>query len=200
MSKPRLVVLVSGSGSSLQALLDACDTDQLNAEIVAVFSNKKKAFGLERAKRAKVPNIHVPYAPFADQGRAAYDAALAKQVVDFAPDLIVLAGWMRILTRAFLDQFPSRIINLHPALPETYIGANGIEWAFNSFQNGDIKHGGCMVHYVIPAVDEGQPIDTEIVPIFPHDTQDDYAQRLHAADHILIVRATQKALKALSAN
>ena len=190
--------MVSGSGSNLQALIDASAANTLDAQVAAVFSNKKGAYGLERAKQAGIPAVYFPYAPFRETGRASYDAALAEQVAHFQPDLIVLAGWMRIFTPSFLDQFSGRIINLHPALPGTYIGAHGVEWAFNAFQAGEIEHGGCMVHYAIPEVDEGEPIATASVPIFKTDSVDDYAQRLRLAEHQLIVEATQIALNAIN--
>ncbi len=196
--KPQIVVFVSGSGSNLQALIDACANSELDAEVAAVFSNRKAAYGLERAKNHNIPAVYVPYSPFRDSGREAYDAALANQVAQFNPDLIVLAGWMRIFTPEFLDRFPGRIINLHPALHGTYIGAHGIDWAFEAFQNGEIEHGGCMVHYAIPQVDEGAPIAETIVPIYKSDTLDDYAQRLHAAEHPLLVKATSIVLKTLA--
>ncbi len=196
-SKPKIVVLVSGSGSNLQALIDACENDKLDATIAAVFSNRKAAFGLERARNHSIPAEYFPYSPYRESGREAYDAALGHKVAEYGPDLIVLAGWMRIFTPTFLDKFTNRVINLHPALHGTYVGADGINWAYESFQKGEIEHGGCMVHYAIPEVDEGALIAETIVPMYKSDSPDDYAQRLHTAEHSLIVQATAMALSAL---
>ncbi|MEM8860076.1 MAG: phosphoribosylglycinamide formyltransferase [Chloroflexota bacterium] len=194
MSKPKLIVFVSGSGSNLQALIDAIDQGDLDAQIIAVVSNKAKAYGLERARAVGIPTVYFPYKPYREAGREAYDVALLDALLEFDPDLIVLAGWMRIFSTTFLNQFPNQIINLHPALPGTYIGAHGLEWTMEAYQKGEIEHGGAMVHYAIPAVDEGEPIATVKVPIYADDSLEDYAQRLHAAEHTLIVQATKIAL------
>lgn len=194
MSKPQLIVFVSGSGSNLQALINAIVQDELDAEIAAVVSNRAKAYGLERAKLAGIPTVYFPYKPFREAGREAYDMALLDALSAFSPDLIVLAGWMRIFSPAFIARFPNQIINLHPALPGTYVGAHGLEWTMEAYQNGEIEHGGAMVHYAIPAVDEGEPIATVEVPIYPDDTLESYAERLHAAERKLIVKATRLAL------
>src|SRR5258705_13984275 len=109
----RLVVLVSGSGTNLQAILDACSGGELPAEVVAVISNKADAYGLVRAAKAGVPGLALTKDLAAD--RRGYDAILAGYVASYRPDYIVLAGWMRILTSVFLERFPERVINLHPA-------------------------------------------------------------------------------------
>lgn len=190
----KIVVLISGSGSNLQAIIDAIGTGELQAEIVAVVSNKKAAYGLERAKNAGIPAVYFPYKPFKEQGRKAYDQALAEKVASFEPDLIVLAGWMRIFTAAFLDRFPGRIINLHPALPGTYIGANGVDWAWESFQKGEISKTGCMVHVATIDLDEGPVIATVEVELFESDTKEDFVERLRQAEHKLTVEAVKKML------
>ena len=190
----QIVVLISGSGSNLQAIIDAIETGELQAEIAAVVSNRKAAFGLERAKNAGIPAVYFPYKPFKEQGREAYDQALADKVASFQPDLIVLAGWMRIFTPSFLDSVPSQIINLHPALPGTYIGANGVDWAWDSFQAGEISKTGCMVHVATIDLDEGPVIATADVELFQEDTKEDFIQRLRAAEHKLIVEGVAKAL------
>lgn len=194
---PRLAILISGSGSNLQALLDAIAAGNLTAEVVVVVSDKQAAYGLVRAAQAGIPALHFPYQPYKASGREAYDAALAQTVTSYRPDLVILAGWMRILTPAFLDQFPWRVINLHPALPGQFAGTHAIERAFAAFQEGDITHSGCMVHYAVPEVDAGPVIDQIEVPILPEDTVETFATRLHAAEHQLIVRATKQALLTL---
>ncbi len=197
---PKLVVLVSGSGTNLQALIDATNDGTLSAEIVLVVSNRASAYGLVRADSAEIPTLTFPFAPYKQAGksRSEYDADLASAVAQANPDLIVLAGWMRILTPAFLDAFPQRVINLHPALPGQFAGTHAIERAFEAYQRGELDHSGCMVHVAIPEVDAGEVIDIERVDILPDDTLDAFEARMHSAEHRLIVRATQKALDALA--
>ncbi|MFN2298420.1 MAG: phosphoribosylglycinamide formyltransferase, partial [Anaerolineales bacterium] len=144
--KARLVVLISGSGTNLQAILDACASGALPAQVAAVVSNKREAFGLERARRAGVPAIARPRPK--EQDRRAYDGELADLVASHRPDWIILAGWMRILSSNFLDRFPGRVINLHPALPGTFPGTHAIERAFDAHQKGEIRNTGVMVHLV----------------------------------------------------
>ncbi|MCA9979454.1 MAG: phosphoribosylglycinamide formyltransferase [Anaerolineales bacterium] len=200
MSKPRLVIMVSGSGTNLQALLDAILTDDLTAVAVLVVSNKKSAYGLVRAQNAGIPTLYFPTTPFRQtaDSRAAYDRALAQEIKRHQPDLIVLAGWMRILTPHFLDQFPQQVINLHPALPGQFAGTHAIERAFEAFQQGQIQYSGCMVHYVIPEVDAGPVLVQAQVPLYATDTLDDFAQRMHATEHRIIVEATAQALQTAS--
>lgn len=194
---PRLVVLISGSGSNLQALIDAISTESLQAEIVAVFSNRKAAYGLERAAAVGLPTQYFPFKPYKDANRPRedYDADLAGEVVKYGPDLIVLAGWMHILSPTFLNTFPDKVINLHPALPGEFVGTNGIERAFEAFQQGEITRTGCMVHYVIPEVDAGPVIGTEEVPIYKTDSLEDLQERMHAAEHKLLVRCVRQAIQ-----
>nr|WP_290666225.1 phosphoribosylglycinamide formyltransferase [Ardenticatena sp.] len=201
-AKHRLVVMISGSGTNLQAILDACAEGRLPAEVVLVVSNRKHAFGLKRAERAGVPTLSFPLKPYKEAGRTReeYDRDLAEQVARWSPDLIVLAGWMHILSPAFLDRFPNRVINLHPALPGMFPGTHAIQRAFEAYQRGQIQESGCMVHYVIPEVDAGPVIATARVPIFPDDTLETFEQRMHEAEHRLIVDATRKALETLYAS
>lgn len=192
--RKRLVVFISGSGTNLQALLDAAAAGALPAAVVLVVSNRRDAYGLVRAQQAGVPALYFPLRGFLDAGktRAEYDAALAAAIQPYAPDLIVLAGWMHILSPAFLNEFPNRVINLHPALPGAFAGAQAIERAFAAFQRGDVSHSGCMVHQVIPEVDAGPVIAQTVVPIYPHDTLPDFAARMHAAEHKLLVAAVRQ--------
>ncbi|MGH2538260.1 MAG: phosphoribosylglycinamide formyltransferase, partial [Candidatus Promineifilaceae bacterium] len=196
---PRLAVLVSGSGTNLQAILDACAAGRLAAEVALVVSNRRAAFGLVRAERAGVPSLYFPLRPYRDAGRdrEAYDADLAAALAAYRPDLVVLAGWMHVLSPAFLDRFPGRVINLHPALPGQFAGAQAIERAHAAFQRGEIRASGCMVHYVVPEVDAGPVIAQVSVPIRPGEPLADFEARMHAAEHGLIVRATGLALAAL---
>ncbi len=191
----RLVVLISGNGSNLQALIDAIRMKVLDAEIVLVVSNRKDAFGLVRAEKAGIPTRYLPLKPYTAAGRtrADYDADLAQIVGEAAPDWVVLAGWMHILSSAFLDRFPYRVVNLHPALPGKFPGAHAIEEAFAAFQRGEIKQTGCMVHLVPDeAVDAGPVIGVAEVPIYRTDTLETLANRIHQAEHKLLVQSLQR--------
>ena len=188
----RLVVLISGNGSNLQAILDACKSGDLSAEVVSVISNKADAYGLIRAKNAGVEAVH--FAKQGDESRNEYDARLAELVASKKPNNVVLAGWMRILTSSFLNHFPNRVVNLHPALPDTFLGTHAIERAFEAYQRGEIEHTGIMVHLVPDeGVDNGPVLATEIVPINKDDTLETLETRAHQTEHILLV----KTLKAL---
>jgi formyltetrahydrofolate-dependent phosphoribosylglycinamide formyltransferase len=195
---PRLVVLISGSGTNLQAILDAIAERRLQAEVVLVISNRKAALGLVRAGRAGVPHLYFPLKPYRDASlsREAYDADLAEVVSNCRPDLIVLAGWMHVLSPAFLDRFPHQVINLHPALPDTFPGTEAIRRAFEAYRRGEITHSGCMVHYAVPEVDAGAVIVSAAVPIQPDDTLDSFEERMHATEHGIIVEAIQSHLQA----
>lgn len=195
----RLVVLISGSGSNLQALLDAIQAGELEAEPVLVVSNKAQAYGLERAKQAGVPTLVFPLKPYkeAGHGREKYDADLALKVAEYRPDVIVLAGWMHILSPAFLNHFPNQVLNLHPALPGQFVGTHAIERAFEAYQKGEISYSGCMVHLAIPEVDAGPVVAQTQVPFEPGDTLESFSGRMHQAEHRLIVEATQKMVKGL---
>ena len=192
----RLVVFISGSGTNLQALIEAVEAGELAAEIVLVVSNRLQAYGLTRAESAGIPTLYFPLKPYKDAGldRVRYDADLAEQIRAYQPDLIVLAGWMHVLSPAFLDQFSNRVINLHPALPGQFVGVEAIERAYAAYQRGEISESGCMVHYVIPEVDAGPVLATAVIPIHPSDSLDDFAARMHAAEHKLIVAAVGKAV------
>jgi len=182
----RLVVLISGSGSNLQAVLDACADGTINGSVVAVISNRADAFGLRRAIDADVPAIHLGPSP--NEPRPDYDARLADAVERYEPDLVVLAGWMRILTSEFLGRFADRVINLHPARPGELPGTRAIERAWKEALAGERSSSGVMVHFVPDeGVDDGPVIATVDVPIRPDDTLDAFEQRVHAAEHELLV-------------
>lgn len=189
----RLVVLVSGSGTNLQAILDAIHTQALDAEVVLVVSNRKAAYGLVRAEAAGVPTLYFPLKPYGD-AREVYDRNLAERITAYDPRLVVLAGWMHILSPAFLDRFPNRVINLHPALPGQFPGTHGIERTFEALQKGEIAQGGCMVHYVVPEVDAGAVIGTAALTLAPDETLESYEARVHEAEHRLIVESIRKVL------
>ena len=190
-----LAVLISGNGSNLQAILDACASGGLPARVAAVISNKPDAFGLERARRAGLPAIAKPKPK--TQDRHDYDADLADLVASCQPDWVVLAGWMRILSAAFLNRFPNRVVNLHPALPGTFPGTHAIERAFDAYRRGEIQHTGVMVHLVPDeGVDAGPVLAQETVLIYSNDTLETLEARVHAVEHRLLVNT----LKSLIAN
>ena len=187
----KLVVLISGNGSNLQAILDACAGNVLPAAVVAVISNKPNAYGLTRAQNADVPAIVFPLAE--GESRPDYDSRLATLVASYQPDYIILAGWMRLLTTNFLSAFPNRVINLHPALPGTFPGTHAIERAYEAFQRGEIAQTGIMVHLVPDeGVDNGPVLATQIVPIEPSDTLESLEERVHQVEHRLLVETLKQ--------
>jgi phosphoribosylglycinamide formyltransferase-1 len=189
----RLVVLISGNGSNLQAILDACASGELNASVVCVISNKADAYGLVRAKNAGIEAIHFPKSQ--NESRQAYDARLAAHVSTCLPDYVILAGWMRILSSPFLSSFPNKVINLHPALPNTFPGAHAIERAFEACQRGEIDHTGIMVHLVPDeGVDNGPVLATVVVPIRKDDTLESLESRVHQTEHKLLVKTIKELL------
>jgi phosphoribosylglycinamide formyltransferase 1 len=182
----RLVVLASGSGSNLQAILDACAAGDLDAEVVAVVTNRADARALTRASASGIPAVHM--APHPGEERSDYDARLADVVAGFGPDLVVLAGWMRVLTMSFLGWFPQRVLNLHPALPGELAGTRAIERAWHEALAGERTRTGVMVHLVPDeGVDDGPVLAQVTVPIRPDDTLDTLTERVHLAEHQLLV-------------
>lgn len=189
----RLVVLISGNGSNLQAILDACASGDLAAQVVSVISNKADAYGLVRAKNAGVEAVH--FSKKKDESRQEYDTRLAACVSSYLPDYVILAGWMRILSSLFLSSFIYRVINLHPALPGMFPGTHAIERAFEAFQRREIDHTGVMVHLVPDeGVDNGPVLATEIVPIHQDDTLESLEVRVHQAEHKLLVNTLKSML------
>jgi len=196
---PTLVVLISGSGTNLQAIIDAIESGNLKANIALVVSNRKAAYGLTRAEEHQIPTLYFPLKPYLDAGksREGYDADLALRVAECQPTLMVLAGWMHIVTPVFLEPFPKRVINLHPALPGTFPGTHAIERAFEAYQRGEISQSGCMIHHVIPEVDAGAVITTATVPFKDGDTLEAYEERMHETEHKLIIEGIRLALEGL---
>ncbi|MEP7112237.1 MAG: phosphoribosylglycinamide formyltransferase [Ilumatobacteraceae bacterium] len=182
----RLVVLASGTGTNLQAILDACNDGRLPAGVAAVVSNKAGSGALQRAADAGVPFVHV--APRTGEARADYDARLADIVSGFDPDWVVLAGWMRLLSMSFLGWFPGMVVNLHPALPGELPGIDAIERAWHEAQSGLREHTGVMVHLVPnEGVDDGPVLATATVSIHPSDTLASLSNRVHGVEHRLLV-------------
>ncbi len=192
----RIAVLISGFGSNLQAIIDAIAEGRLpGVEIAVVVSNRRDAYGLERARRAGIPTEYHPFRPYRDAGRTRqeYDADLAEILQRYAVDWVVMAGWMHVLSDAFLRHFPNRVINLHPALPEMFPGTNAIPRAYEAYRRGEISHTGVMVHLVPDeAVDAGPVILQEAVPIYPEDTLESLEGRIHQVEHRLLVEAIRR--------
>ena len=189
----RLVVLISGNGSNLQAIFDACESGELDAKVISVFSNKADAYGLTRTKNAGVEAIYFPKQQ--NESREEYDTRLAVYVSTYLPDYIILAGWMRILSSSFLSYFPNRVINLHPALPGMFPGTHAIERAFTAYQCGEILQTGVMVHLVPDeGVDNGPVLAAETVPIEPTDTLETLEARVHETEHKLLVNTLKSLL------
>ncbi len=187
----RLVVLISGNGSNLQAILHACASGELDAKVVSVVSNKADAYGLIRAQDAGVEAVY--FAKQENESRQGYDARLASYVSACSPDYVILAGWMRILSSAFLSVFPNKVINLHPALPGMFPGTHAIERAFEAYQRGEIKHTGIMIHLVPDeGVDNGPVLATENVPIYKDDTLESLEARIHQIEHKLLAKTIKE--------
>jgi formyltetrahydrofolate-dependent phosphoribosylglycinamide formyltransferase len=199
MELPRIVVLVSGSGSNLQAILDAIAGGALSAQVVAVISNRRDVRALSRAAEAGVPSEVAALKPFRDAGlpREAYDAALADTVAGYRPDLVVCAGWMHVLSPAFLDRFAGRVINLHPALPGELPGTDAIRRAWEEGQAGLRVRTGVRVHHVVPEVDAGPTVALAEVPLFPGEPLEGLQGRVHAVEHVLLVGAIRDVLEGL---
>lgn len=189
----RLVVFISGNGSNLQAILDACASAELPASVVAVISDKADAYGLKRAQNAGVQAIHFP--KLESESRNEYDARLATYVSTYLPDYIILAGWMRILTSAFLNQFPHLVINLHPALPGTFPGTHAIERAYQNHQHGKTDHTGVMVHLVPDeGVDNGPVLASQEIEFIQGESLEDFEIRVHKLEHQILVKTLKDLL------
>lgn len=175
----RIVILISGRGSNMQAILEA----KLPVEIAAVISNKPEAKGLEIAARHGIATAVVNHR--AHESRAHFDAALAEKIDSYQPDLVVLAGFMRILTEGFVNRYQGRLINIHPALLPAFPGLDTHEKAL---QEGVRIHG-CTVHFVTPTVDHGPIVSQAAVPVLPGDTPDTLAARVLEQEHLIYPEA-----------
>ena len=172
-----IVVLISGSGSNLQAILDACKAGFIAGRVSAVISNKAEVFGLTRATEAGVPALVLDHKQFAD--RQSYDVALCEAIDLHQPDLVVLAGFMRILTPEFVAHYSGRLLNIHPSLLPKYQGLNTHQRAIDA---GDSVHG-CSVHFVTAELDGGPVALQAKVPVFPEDDASAVAARVHEQEH-----------------
>jgi formyltetrahydrofolate-dependent phosphoribosylglycinamide formyltransferase len=184
----RIVVLASGSGSNLQAVLDACAQGTLDATVELVVVNRAGAGAIERARRAGVDVVESLLGDRSPQGRRDYDADLAEIVGAAGPDWVVLAGWMHILSMSFLGAFANRVVNLHPALPGEFTGVDAIRRAWEAGRTGTLTRTGVMVHLVPDeGVDDGPVLATAEVPLVPGESLDALTERVHAVEHRLLV-------------
>ena len=174
-----LVVLISGNGSNLQAIIDAIKEQGLQAEVRAVISNNSDAYGLSRARDAGIAAEVLDHRNF--PSREAYDQELQLLIDHYQPDLVVLAGFMRILTEEFVNHYHGRMLNIHPSLLPKYQGLNTHQRVLEA---GDNVHG-VSVHFVTPELDGGPVILQAEVPVHPGDSPDDLAQRVHQQEHVI---------------
>lgn len=173
----RLAILISGNGTNLQAFIDAVSRGSLAVHIAVVVSNRADAFGLARARDANIPTECVRNEDYPD--RAAFDEALADTVCRYEPDLLILAGFMRVLTGAFVKRFEGRILNIHPALLPKYPGLNTHQRVIDA---GERWHGS-TVHFVTEALDAGPRILQARVPVLGDDTPSALSARVQAVEH-----------------
>ena len=171
----RIAVLVSGNGSNLQALIDA----NLSGQIIGVLSNKADAYALERAKQANIATALVSHKDFPN--RESFDEAMHQQLLAWQIDLVILAGFMRILTPSFVSQWQGKMLNIHPSLLPFYKGINTHQRVLNT---GDRLHG-CTVHFVTAELDAGQSIAQSAIQVSLHDNVESLAQRVHELEHFI---------------
>ena len=172
-----VVVLLSGTGSNLQALIDSCAVKDSPARIRAVISNRADAYGLQRAKDAGIDTRVLDHTAF--EGREAFDAALIEVIDTFNPQLVVLAGFMRILSAGFVRHYQGRLLNIHPSLLPKYKGLHTHQRALEA---GDSEHG-CSVHFVTEELDGGPLVVQAIIAVESDDSPHSLAQRVHAQEH-----------------
>ena len=173
----RIVVLISGSGTNLQAIINASEIADYPGSIVGVVSNKSDAYGLTRAKNANIATVALSHKDF--ESRESYDQALIAKIDQLSPDIIVLAGFMRILSPAFVQHYKGKLVNIHPSLLPKYQGLNTHQRAINA---GDKEHG-VSVHFVTEELDGGPVILQAKVPVFEGDSSEDLAARVHEQEH-----------------
>ena len=175
----RVVVLISGNGGNLQALIDEQTHERLGGEIVAVISNVPDVYGLQRARDAGIDAVVLPHTEY--ESREAYDGALIKVIERHEPDLVVLAGFMRILTARFVQRFTGRMLNIHPSLLPAYRGLNTHAKAI---ADGVSEHG-CSVHFVTEELDGGPVVIQAVVRVSADETEATLKEKVHAREHLI---------------
>lgn len=177
----KIAVLVSGSGSNLQALIDT----NLSGKIVGVISNKSEAYALQRAKNANIPTAIIEHKQYPN--REAFDAVMHQQLLDWDVDLVILAGFMRILSAQFVKAWEGKMVNIHPSLLPNYKGMHTHQRVLNT---GDALHG-CTVHYVTAELDAGQALTQGVLKVTQHDNVASLAQRVHVLEHLIYPQAVE---------
>ena len=181
----KIGVLVSGSGTNLQAFIDAIAAKELDAEIVLVVSSRPDAYGIERAKEANIPVLVLNKGVYADPKAA--DARIVAALQEAGAEYVFMAGYMRMVTPVMLDAFPNRVVNLHPALLPSFKGAHGIQDAFDA----GVKYTGVTVHFANAEYDKGPIIAQEPVAVLETDTVETLEERIHAVEHRLYPATAQ---------
>ncbi|WP_261833766.1 phosphoribosylglycinamide formyltransferase [Vibrio ishigakensis] len=184
----KIVVLISGNGSNLQAIIDACAKGEIDGQVSAVISNRTDAYGLERAKQATIPSHTLSHKDYSD--RESFDAEVMKIIDTYQPDLIVLAGYMRILSEGFVNRYLGKMINIHPSLLPKYPGLNTHQRAIDA---GDSEHGS-SVHFVTPELDSGPIIEQIKVAIEPQESAESLMAKVQKAEHQLYPKVVQDIL------
>ena len=181
----KIGVLVSGSGTNLQSIIDRCEDGALSAQITCVISNNEKAFALERAIKHGIPSICLKHTDFA--GRTAYDEELVKVLRSHGVGLVVLAGFMRIITPVFIEAFPNAIMNIHPALLPSFPGLHAQRQAVEY----GVKVTGCTVHFVDAGTDTGPIIMQATIPVDADDTEETVSAKIQVEEHQIFPKAIQ---------
>jgi phosphoribosylglycinamide formyltransferase 1 len=181
----KTAILISGSGTNLQAFIDAVDQGELALDLCVVFSNNPNAFGLERAEKAGIPTACIQHSDFPD--RESFDEAVIAELDRFNPDLLVLAGFMRILSTRFVTHYSGRILNIHPALLPLYPGLNTHQRVLDA---GDEWHGS-TVHFVTEKLDAGPRILQGRLAVNPGESADELASRVQAVEHRIYPQAAE---------
>lgn len=182
----KIVILISGRGSNMQAIVEAAKAEQWPLQIAAVISNRADAAGLEYAAGQGIPTAVVASKEFPT--RAAFDAALGGKIDEFAPDLLVLAGFMRILTAGFVGHYEGRMLNIHPSLLPSFVGLATHQQALDA----GVKIHGVTVHFVTAELDHGPIVAQAAVPVLPDDTEHSLSQRVLEQEHIIYPWAVRK--------
>jgi phosphoribosylglycinamide formyltransferase-1 len=186
--KSRIVVLASGRGTNFQAIIDASESGRLAGEVVGLVSDNPDSAALERARRNRIPQAVVERKSY--PSKREFDCSLVEAVRQFSPDLVVLAGFMRLLARDFLDAFPGRVINIHPSLLPSFPGLDAQRQALDY----GVRYTGCTVHFVDEGTDTGPIIGQRVVPVLPDDTEDTLAARILVEEHSLMVECINAVL------
>lgn len=192
VNTPSIVILISGRGSNMISIVDAIESGSLDAKVAAVISNRPDAAGLEFAQQANIPTAVINHKDF--DSRELFDQALAKEIDQYSPSLVVLAGFMRILTTEFVEHFAGKLINIHPALLPKFKGLNTHQRALDA---GEKEHG-ASVHIVTPELDDGPVVMQARVPVLTDDTEQTLAARVLKQEHTLYPEAINKLLSNLS--